>query len=96
MRQFGDVSNGRFLQASRQCFASYRGKLMGEVTRVAAAAGGGGDVASRGAIKVGSLDFRAPGNLSMLAKAGICAGVSHTREAEGYLEEVPAFPIDIR
>ena len=32
MRQFGDVSNGRFLQSSRQCFASYRGKLMGEVT----------------------------------------------------------------
>src|SRR5260370_4348133 len=32
VRQFGDVSNGRFLQSSRQCFASYRGKLMGEVT----------------------------------------------------------------
>jgi hypothetical protein len=32
VRQFGDVSNGRSLQPSRQCFASYRGKLMGEVT----------------------------------------------------------------
>jgi hypothetical protein len=25
---------GAFLQSSRQCFASYRGKLMGEVTRL--------------------------------------------------------------
>src|SRR5438132_1332191 len=32
--EFGDINNGRFLQSSGQCFASYRGKLMGEVTRV--------------------------------------------------------------
>ena len=31
--EFGDINNGRFLQSSRQCFASSRGKLMGEVTR---------------------------------------------------------------
>ncbi len=30
--EFGDINNGRFLQSSRQCFASYRGKLIGEVT----------------------------------------------------------------
>jgi len=43
-------------------------------------------VASCGATKAGSLDFRAPGNLLMLGWAAICAGVSHTHEAKGHLE----------
>ncbi len=41
---------GAFLQSSRQCFASYRGKLMGEVTGVVVASCGGtnfGDEALR-------------------------------------------------
>ena len=43
-------------------------------------------VASCGPIKVGNLDFRAPSNLSMFGRDGICAGVSHTHEADGYLQ----------
>src|ERR1700682_4169130 len=35
VREFGGINSGRFLQSSLQCFASCRGKLMGEVTRVA-------------------------------------------------------------
>jgi hypothetical protein len=77
MRAIRDIEKGRFLQFSRQSFASCRGKLMGQVTAV---------VASCGAIKVGNLDFRAPGNFLMLGRVGISAGVSHTRDAEGYLE----------
>ena len=38
-----------------------------------------------GATKEGSFDFRAPDNL-LIGRAGICAGVSHNREAEGYLQ----------
>jgi hypothetical protein len=61
-KEFVSANKRRFLQSSRQCFASNRGKQLIQVT-----------VASCGAMKLGSLPLRAPGTFSTQGAFGLVA-----------------------